>query len=112
MPLGSELSTVSPLPVARKSQRICLQAKVYLRRTGGTPFSVEVHDLSLHGCKVHCREHLRLDDALWVKFDTLQAISASACWVEDEYVGLEFERPLHIAVFDMLVKRLGSKPRA
>ena len=42
----------------------------------------------------------------WVKVEGLEALEASVCWVEDFSAGIEFARPIHSAVFEMLVSRL------
>jgi hypothetical protein len=34
-------------------------------------------------------------------------LQAEVCWVDGFIVGLKFERPLHRAVFDLLLARMG-----
>jgi hypothetical protein len=43
-----------------------------------------------------------------VKFDGLEALEAEVCWVEEFTAGLRFEKPMHPAVFDLLVERLNA----
>lgn len=91
----------------RRSRRFSLNAEVALRRTGAHNYRVRVYDASPHGCKVEFVERPRLDERLWVKFDALDAIEGVVCWTEGHVAGVEFARPLHPAVFDALVARLG-----
>jgi hypothetical protein len=43
-----------------------------------------------------------------LKFDGLEAIEAEVCWVEGFVAGLQFDKPIHPAVFDLLLHRLGA----
>lgn len=91
----------------RKSARVPISAMVKLRRRGHHNFSVKVYDLSPHGCKLEFMERPQLDETVWVKFEGLELLQATVCWVEDLCVGVEFERPIHSSVFELLVSRLG-----
>jgi hypothetical protein len=99
-------STESPTP--RKSVRVGLTAEVILRRTGQPNYRVQVHDISPDGCKLEFVERPRLDELVWLKFEGLEALEACVCWVEDFVVGVEYERPIHPAVFQTLVDRLSN----
>ena len=89
----------------RKSARVPLKAEVQLRRSGQSPYLVNVHDISPEGCRLEFVERPRLDETVWVKFDHLDAIEAIVCWLKGPDVGIEFARPIHPAVFDVLLKR-------
>ena len=92
---------------ARKSERVPILAMVKLRRRGHHNFTVKVFNLSKEGCKLEFLERPELEETVWVKFEGLELLQAKVCWVEDLCVGVEFERPLHEAVFDTLISRLG-----
>jgi hypothetical protein len=96
----------SRTPWPRKSQRVGLSAEVTLRRTGHGSYRVKILDVSLHGCKAEFVERPKLDELVWVKFDNLQSLEATVCWIRGVEVGLEFERPIYPAVFEMLVSNL------
>ena len=96
------------LPVARRSERVTLEALVSLRRSGQLNYRVRVLDASLHGCRVEFVDRPTLDEQLWVKFEGLQALESEVCWVEGVYAGLNFVQPIHPAVFDNLMVRLGG----
>jgi hypothetical protein len=91
----------------RKSDRVPIRAMVKLRRRGHHNFTVHVHDLSPEGCKLEFLERPEIDETVWVKFEGLELLQATVCWIEELRVGVEFERPIHSAVFDHIVARLG-----
>lgn len=90
----------------RKSARVQIKAMVKLRRRGHHNFTVKVYDLSREGCKLEFLERPELDETVWVKFEGLELLKATVCWLEGQSVGVEFERPIHSAVFDHIVNRL------
>lgn len=92
--------------VPRQASRVSLAGEVSLRRAGQMQYQVSVFDVSEHGCKVEFVEKPRLDEHVWLKFDGLEALEATVCWVDGFAVGLEFARPIHPAVFDLLIARL------
>jgi hypothetical protein len=90
----------------RKAARVGLSAEIVLRRQGQASYRVRIMDVSLHGCRAEFVERPKLDEQVWVKFDGLQSLEAMVCWVRGFDVGLEFEAPIHPAVFDMLLAKL------
>jgi hypothetical protein len=90
----------------RKSARVAIGAEVQLRRSGKHNYVVQIFDLSREGCKLEFVERPSLDETVWVKVEGLEPLQASVCWVEDFSAGIEFSRPIHSAVFEMLVGRL------
>jgi hypothetical protein len=91
----------------RKSDRKLLSAEVSMRRLGKLNYRVQVFDVSPTGCKVELVDRPRLGEHVLVKFDGLEGLEAEVCWIEGPCAGLRFERPIHPAVFDLLVERLG-----
>lgn len=96
----------SRAPWPRRSGRIAVDADVVLRRSGQNNYRVRVFDISPHGCKVEFVERPKLDERAWVKFDGLEALEALVCWVNGFDAGMEFEKPIHPAVFELLLDRL------
>jgi hypothetical protein len=84
-----------------------LDGQVSLRRSGAINYSVRVYDVSPYGSKIEFVERPRLDERVWVKFEGLNAIEAIVCWIDGHVAGVEFVRPIHPAVFDALVQKLG-----
>ncbi len=90
----------------RSSERIAVTAKLTLRRDGRTARSVAVLDASPDGCKVAYADKPSIDDRVWVRFDGLEALEALVVWADALSAGLRFMKPIHPAVFDLLVERL------
>jgi hypothetical protein len=79
---------------------------VQLRRSGHHHYLANVYDASPEGCRLEFVERPRLDETVWIKFDGLDAIQSTVCWMEGFEVGVEFVRPIYPAVFDALIARL------
>ena len=90
----------------RKSQRITTAAEVTMRRLGSANYRLSVSDLSPHGCKVELVERPAVGERVLIKFEGLEVLDAEVCWVDGYTAGLRFERPMHPAVFELLVERL------
>lgn len=90
----------------RKNERISLAGDVSLRRLGQNSYRVKVSDLSPEGCKVELVERPRIGEHLLIKFEGLEVLDAEVCWLENYLAGLRFEKPIHSAVFELLLKRL------
>lgn len=96
------------MPTSRKSPRIPLNAEVLLRRSSQNNYRVRIFDASVDGGKIEFIERPALDERLWVKFEGLEAIEATVCWIEGHVVGIEFERAIHPAVFQHLVAKISG----
>ena len=92
----------------RANKRIALTAEVSMRRLGRSNYSANVFDMSLDGCKVEFIERPRTAEHVLIKFDGLEILDAEVCWVEGFRGGVRFEKPIHPAVFDMLIARLAE----
>ena len=90
----------------RRSDRVALSADVSLRRLGQNSYRVKVTDLSAEGCKVDLVERPRIGEHMLLKLAGLEVLDAETCWVEGYVAGLRFEKPIHPAVFDLLLTRL------
>lgn len=101
-----------PVPASAKEEkprlhhRISVGAEVTLRRAGKLSFRVRVFDVSPDGCKAEFIERPELKEQVWVRFDGIDALEAQVCWVVGAKAGLKFVRPIHAAVFDLLLQRL------
>ena len=93
----------------RRSDRAPVTASVTLRRSGQPNYRVRVFDASPEGCKVEFVDRPSEGNKLWVKFEGLETLEAEVCWVEKTVMGLRFQRPMHPAVFNMLLERLVSE---
>ena len=93
----------------RRSERVSLSAEVLLRRPGQSPYHIRVTDLSPEGCKVDLIQRPSEGEHMLLKCEGLEALEAEVCWVEGFCAGLEFDKPIHPAVFDLLLDRLKMK---
>ena len=91
---------------ARQSERISVVAKLLIRRPGRVSYGVTVYDVSRFGARCEFVERPAISDRVWLKFDNLEAHASTVRWVEGSTMGLEFARPLHPAVFELLLQRL------
>jgi hypothetical protein len=94
---------VERTPWPRKSLRTNVRAAVEVRQPGNPKYRVLVHDLSPHGCKLDLVERPTLDQLILIKFIGLEVMESLVCWVDGFTAGVEFKKPLHPAVFSMLV---------
>ena len=92
----------------RKAERVPLQADIDFRRTGEHRWRVNIHDISPQGCRVEVPVRVKPGDTIWISLPGLEAIQARVCWVKEWVAGVEFERPLHQAVFEMVEQRMRS----
>lgn len=90
----------------RKAERIAINAEVMLRRAGRVSFRVLAFDITRFGCKCEFVERPTVYERVFVKLDALDSLEAVVCWVEGSSVGLMFKKPVHPAVFDMVLMRL------
>ena len=90
----------------RQCSRVSLDAEVSLRRPGKSTYRVRVFDASPHGCKVEFVERPMPADRAWIKFDGLEPLESMVCWVKGFAAGVQFEKPIHPAVFDRLMAGL------
>ena len=88
----------------RSPERIQFTAEAGLRRSGARAYRVRVFDLSPKGCKIEFIERPAIGERVWVKFDTLAALEGTVRWIDGHIGGLQFERPLHDAVFRRLAR--------
>lgn len=90
----------------RRSARIELVADIVLRRIGRSSFRVAATDASPDGCRVELVERPSEGERVLVKFNGLEPLEAEARWIDGFTAGLRYVRPMHPAVFELLVERL------
>lgn len=90
----------------RKYQRLAACGLVGLRRSGRQNYETRLSDLSPKGLRIEFLERPRKGEQVWVKLPGLDSLEAQVRWVEGQHSGIEFVRPVHPAVFDLLLARL------
>ena len=94
---------------ARKSERIAVEVGAGLRQRGASGVSVRVLDLSAEGFRAST--HLELNNGVdvWLRLPGLEPLHATVAWSAGHFIGCAFERPLHPAVVDMIVRQAGGR---
>jgi hypothetical protein len=87
----------------RTADRAQSNLEAGIRRTGGHSFRVTVFDLSTTGCKIEFIERPAVGERVWVRFDGLSAVEGTVRWVAGHIGGVQFQHPLHEAIFRRLV---------
>ena len=110
--LSGELTTeIRPATAraSRKSERVALEIGAGLRQRGGTGVSIQIMDLSTDGFRASTHLQLEKGADVWLRLPGLEAYQARVMWAKGNFIGCAFERPLHPAVLDMIVRK-GGKP--
>jgi len=104
---AGELSVAeeTPTPKGRVSERVPIEVPAGLRQRGASGVSVQVMDLSTHGFRVMTHLELAEGSDVWLRLPGLEACHATVAWAKGNYVGCRFERPLHPAVLEMIVRK-------
>lgn len=89
----------------RTTVRLDVRMKGSLREHGSSSFMVDVLDLSATGCRFETACALDIGARVWLKFPRLTALPTTVMWRDGYLYGCAFEQPLHMAVFDHIVKR-------
>jgi hypothetical protein len=90
----------------RSVSRTATDAQIVLRRLGSAGGEVSLHDVSTGGCKVEAAGTLNVGRHVVARFPGLEPIGATVVWTGERREGLRFDRPLHPAVFELLLTRL------
>lgn len=93
--------------VARSGPRRTASMEAQLRRIGRLKYRVELRDLSPDGCMIDLVERPALDEVMQIKLPGLETLQARVRWVDNYIAGLKFEQPIHPAVFELLLQRMG-----
>lgn len=107
---GLKFDDNEPLPkpkVDRKADRRAAGIEAQLRRLGHLNYSVKLRDISSDGCQIDLVERPAIGEVMQVKLPGLGTMEARVRWVDNYVAGLNFERPMHPAVFDLLLQRVG-----
>ena len=110
--LSGELTTdLRPAPAltSRKSERVTLELGAGLRQRGGSGVSIQIVDLSVDGFRATTHLQLERGTDVWLRLPGLEAYQARVRWTKGNFIGCAFERPLHPAVLDMIVKQSGRR---
>jgi len=110
--LSGELTTGKKPAVnqaSRKSERVALEIGAGLRQRGGTGVSIQILDLSVDGFRASTHLQMEKGSDVWLRLPGLEPYHAKVMWTKGNFIGCAFERPLHPAVLEMIVKKSGGR---
>lgn len=67
--------------------------------------SARLEDISQSGFRIAWHPGVSRDRPLRIRIPGLQMLTAHVRWMHDHQVGCEFEAPLHVAVFEHIVRQ-------
>ena len=94
------------LTSGRRQERHFLKGEVGLRQRGLNRLPASIHDVSTGGCRVELTKTVQPGDLMWISLPGLETIQATVRWTDGWIAGVEFERPLHPSVLDIVEKRI------
>src|ERR1043165_3827269 len=110
--LSGELTTdARPAPElpSRNSTRVTLEMGAGLRQRGGTGVAIQIVDLSIDGFRAPTHLNLAKGADVRPRLPGLEPYQAKVMWAKGAFIGCAFERPLHPAVLEMIVKKTGQR---
>lgn len=81
-----------------------------LREPSCSPATVTVHDLSVHGFRTDWPYVLKRGNRVWLKLPGYEALAATVAWNSKFSLGCTFEHPLHPAILEDIVTKMGGRP--
>ena len=87
----------------RKVERTALRLSAMLRDAKRGRVKARVIDMSTNGCRVECGAPVDDDTWVWLQIAGLENQFCRVAWHCEEFIGLEFEKPLAEAVFNKLL---------
>lgn len=77
---------------------------VRVRRPGETWFRSRITDVSVSGFRLNSFMKLDVGDSLWIMLPGFEGRRAHVLWTRAHEAGCAFDRPLHPAILDHVVK--------
>ena len=97
-------------PERRRANRAALSLTATMREGSRTKVQVRVIDISTGGCRIECTSGVAVDANVWLTIPGLENQYCKVIWHCQEFVGLEFEKPLANAVLEKLLKEQQQLP--
>lgn len=92
----------------RDNFRAPVAIEAELRRPGRTPFKITVTDLSRTGCRCDTLSKTQEGEKVMLAMPGLAPIPGIIRWANTRGFGLEWDHPMHAAVFDHICKQYPS----
>ena len=81
-------------------------ANADFRRRREMRYSIPIHDLTAQGCRIGSPERLIRGEIVWLQLPSLETLPATVRWAGLGVSGVEFDQPMHSAVYEMIAGRL------
>ena len=104
--LTTDIRPAATSRASRKSERVALEIGAGLRQRGGTGVGIQIVDLSTDGFRATTHLQLEKGADVWLRLPGLEPLAAKVIWADPHRAGMQFERPIHPAVFELLLSRL------
>ncbi len=99
-------STESRTGTTRSDEvRAKAEIQATMQRHGKPRYPVIVSDMSIAGCKVEYVDRPDVGERVHMRLPGLEPIEGMVRWVAGAEAGIHFERPIHPAVFELLLRR-------
>jgi hypothetical protein len=108
--MGESAKRPDRQPDRRRVERTALRLTATMRDGTRSRVQARVIDMSTHGCRIECSTSVDDDSWIWLSIAGLETQYCRVVWHCQEFVGLEFERPLADAVFEKLLASQGQLP--
>ena len=91
-------------PERRRVARTALRLNATMRDGSRSKVAAKVIDMSTHGCRIECTTTVGDDSWVWLNIAGLESQYSRVVWHCNEFIGLEFEKPLSDAVYERLLQ--------
>ena len=96
-------------PERRRWPRLALEADVEFRRRRESHYAIKMRDLCPDGCRIVSPERLLRGEQVWVQLPSLESQAGRVKWSGAWQTGVEFDRPMHAAVYELMARRLAPE---
>ena len=91
-------------PERRRANRAALRLDATMREGSRSKVKVRLIDISTHGCRIEGSSSAEAESWLWLNIAGLESQYCRVVWHCQEFVGLEFEKPIAESVLDRLLE--------
>lgn len=89
---------------SRRDERKGVRLSAMVRRDSTMRFPVDILDLSVSGFRFHAGANLTVGTRVWLTIPGMQGLEATISWERKGDFGCQFDRLLHPAVLDHIVR--------
>ena len=102
--MGKSVEQLAIQPERRRANRAALRLAATMREGSRSKVKVRLIDISTHGCRIECSSTVAADTWLWLNIAALESQYCRVVWHCQEFIGLEFEKPVAETVLDRLLE--------